>query len=202
MLEFSVWGEDQGLPSFSSPPIPPKEKLAAGPPKDRLNGRDAEGPLLLCVLGSASLWVLAEGASTIRPEDGVVTPGVEDGAVSPGVEDGTVSPGVEDGAVSPGVEDNLVTPGATEQPDKSAGLTTQGLTTTKSVTVIHVTDRTPLESTEESQKTTASNVGTGHSDGLTTVTLVGIIVGVSLATAFIGGVIYMVVRKTSGRYTL
>ncbi|XP_037679282.1 podoplanin-like isoform X1 [Choloepus didactylus] len=147
-------------------------------------------PLLLCVLGSASLWVLA-GASTIRPEDGVVTPGVEDG---------TVSPGVEDGAVSPGLEDNLVTPSASEQPDKSAGLTTQGLTTTKSVTVIHVTDRTPLESTEESQKTTASNVGTGHSDGLTTVTLVGIIVGVSLATAFIGGVIYMVVRKTSGRY--
>ncbi|XP_037684418.1 podoplanin-like isoform X2 [Choloepus didactylus] len=185
-------------------------------------------PLLLCVLGSASLWVLAEGASTVRPEDGVVTPGVEDGAVSPGVEDGTVSPGLEDGAVSPGVEDgtvspgvedgavspgvedgtvspgledNLVTPGASEQPDKSAGLTTQGLTTTKSVTVIRVTDRTPLESTEESQKTTASNVGTGHSDGLTTVTLVGIIVGVSLATAFIGGVIYMVVRKTSGRYT-
>ncbi|XP_037679283.1 podoplanin-like isoform X2 [Choloepus didactylus] len=138
-------------------------------------------PLLLCVLGSASLWVLA-GASTIRPEDGVVTPGVENGAVSPGL------------------EDNLVTPSASEQPDKSAGLTTQGLTTTKSVTVIHVTDRTPLESTEESQKTTASNVGTGHSDGLTTVTLVGIIVGVSLATAFIGGVIYMVVRKTSGRY--
>ncbi|XP_037672143.1 podoplanin-like [Choloepus didactylus] len=154
-------------------------------------------PLLLFVLGSASLWVLAEGASTVRPEDGAVTPGVEDGAVTPGV---------EDGAVTPGVKDDLVTPGAGEQPDRSAGLTTQGLTSTKSVTVIRITDRTPLESAEESQKTTASNVGTGRSekvggeasptvenDGLTTVTPVGNIVGVLLATAFIGGIICVVV---------
>ncbi|XP_058160345.1 podoplanin isoform X2 [Dasypus novemcinctus] len=67
-------------------------------------------PVLLLVLGSASLWGLA-GGNTVRPEDVMSTPGVEDGKVTPGVEDGMVTPGVEDGKVTPGVEDGMVTPG-------------------------------------------------------------------------------------------
>uniref|UniRef100_A0A2I3GMU1 Podoplanin n=1 Tax=Nomascus leucogenys TaxID=61853 RepID=A0A2I3GMU1_NOMLE len=62
---------------------------------------------------------------------------------------------------------------------------------------------------EQSPSATASNVATSHStekvdgdtqttvekDGLATVTLVGIIVGVLLAIGFIGGIIIVVMRK-------
>ncbi|XP_077007355.1 podoplanin [Tamandua tetradactyla] len=144
---------------------------------------------LLFVLGSAPLWVLAQGASQVGPEDGLVTPGVEDGTVTPGV-------------VNPGLEDVIVTPGSSEKPHKS-DLTTLRSPRTESVTA---TDRSTLKSTvhsqEENQKTTASNAATGRSDGLTTVTLVGIIVGALLATDFTGGIVFVVVRKMSGRYSI
>uniref|UniRef100_A0A452V9C7 Podoplanin n=1 Tax=Ursus maritimus TaxID=29073 RepID=A0A452V9C7_URSMA len=84
------------------------------------------------------------------------------------------------------------------------------------VTDLRLEDRT-TESTvraeEESQSTTTLNVVTSHptekvgedtettveKDGLATVTLVGIIVGVLLAIGFIGGIIIVVARKMSGR---
>lgn len=39
------------------------------------------------------------------------------------------------------------------------------------------------------------------SDGLAAVTLVGIIVGVLLAIGFVGGIIIVVMRKISGRFS-
>lgn len=39
-----------------------------------------------------------------------------------------------------------------------------------------------------------------HSDGLTTVTLAGIVVGVLLGIGVIGGIAIAVARKMSGRY--
>lgn len=40
-----------------------------------------------------------------------------------------------------------------------------------------------------------------HSEGLAVVTLVGIIVGVLLAIGFVGGIIVVVMRKISGRFS-
>ncbi|KAF3820305.1 hypothetical protein GH733_015814, partial [Mirounga leonina] len=119
--------------------------------------------------------------STVRPED-------------------DITPGVEDSVVTLGAEDNVPI-------------------NTESVTDFHLEDGPTQESTvhakEESQSTTALNVVTSHSiekvgedtettvekDGLATVTLVGIIVGVLLAIGFIGGIIIVVARKMSGRYS-
>ncbi|KAL0607607.1 Podoplanin [Plecturocebus cupreus] len=156
---------------------------------------------LLFVLGSASLWVLAEGASTGQPEDDIETPGLTEGRV----------------AMS-GAEDDVVTPGAGEDLSTS-GLTTLVATSAKSVTDIGPEDLPTPESTvhpkEESPSTITSNMSTSHSrekvdgetqitvdkDSLATVTLVGIIVGVLLAIGFIGGIIIVVMRKMSGRYS-
>nr|KAF6507101.1 podoplanin [Rousettus aegyptiacus] len=144
-------------------------------------------PLLLLVLGRASLWFLAEGAITVRPEDNIITQGVED---------------------------EVVTPGTSGDSYQSVTWTASVPTNTKS-TVTRIEDRPTSESTvpgqEENQSTTASNVATSHSmgdtqitiekDGLATGTLIGIIVGVLLAIGFIGGIIIVVVRKMSGRYS-
>uniref|UniRef100_A0A2K5JDW7 Podoplanin n=2 Tax=Colobus angolensis palliatus TaxID=336983 RepID=A0A2K5JDW7_COLAP len=152
---------------------------------------------LLFVLGSASLWVLAQGASTGQPEDDIETTGMEGGVAMPGA------------------EDDVVTPGTSEDHYKS-GLTTPVATNVNSITDIHIEDLPTPESTvhaqEQSPSTTASNVATTEKvdgdtqttvekDGLATVTLVGIIVGVLLAIGFIGGIIVVVMRKMSGRYS-
>ncbi|XP_068395023.1 podoplanin isoform X1 [Eschrichtius robustus] len=157
-------------------------------------------PVLFFVLGSASLWLLAEGASTARPEDAMTT-------------------GVEKDKATLRVEDYTVTPGAGGEPHQSAGLTALMPTRTKSITDGHKEDLPTAESTThsqgQSQSTTAPNVATSQSPGktdgenpttvekggLSTVTLVGIIVGVLLAIGFIGGIITVFVRKMSGRYS-
>ncbi|XP_007463244.1 PREDICTED: podoplanin [Lipotes vexillifer] len=157
-------------------------------------------PVLFFVLGRASLWVLAEGVSTVRPEDNMTT-------------------GVEDGKATLGVEDYMVTPGAGGEPHESAGLTALMPTRAKSITEGHKEDLPTAESTVHSQgqshSTTTLNVATSRSPGktdgekpttvekggLSTVTLTGIIVGVLLAIGFIGGIITVFVRKMSGRYS-
>ncbi|XP_010591408.1 podoplanin isoform X3 [Loxodonta africana] len=146
-------------------------------------------PVLLLILGSASLWVLAEGASTARPEDDIITQGTEGGMVIPGV------------------EDNMVTVGASEKPPESTDLATLVPKSTDSTTHRHPEDLPTHESTghhdhEKSQSTAAPDVATGHSmDGLATATLIGIIIGVLVAIGLIGGIIFVVVRKMSGRYS-
>lgn len=141
-------------------------------------------PVLLLVLGRASLWVLA-GAITTQPEHDMMPLGAED---------------------------VMVTPGASEEPFESTGLTTLMPSSTKSP-VTHIEDLPTPDSTvhaqENSQYTTMSYVATSHStedtqttiekDGLATGTLIGIIVGVLLAIGFLGGIIIVAVRKMSGR---
>lgn len=153
-------------------------------------------PVLLLVLGSASFWIAAEGASTARPEDDIVTTGVEDGMNTAGA------------------EDNIVTTVAYESTSVSSLVTTS----TAEVTDIPIEDQPTTDGTthdhEGSQSTTTSTVATSQStdkgddteviiekDGMATVTLIGIIVGVLLAIGFIGGIIFVVVRKMSGRYS-
>ncbi|XP_006870214.1 PREDICTED: podoplanin-like [Chrysochloris asiatica] len=157
-------------------------------------------PILLFLLGSASLWVLAEGASTAQPEDDIVTPGVEHGMVTQGAD--------------------IVTASISEKFDFTDS-TTLVPTSVESVTQNHIEDLSTFQSTvhgqEESQSTTApdgSSVATGSSvekwgeqtqttvekDGLPTATLVGIIIGVLVAICLVGGIIVVAVRKMSGRY--
>ncbi|XP_047647875.1 podoplanin isoform X1 [Phacochoerus africanus] len=154
-------------------------------------------PVLFFVLGSASLWVLAEGASTVLPEDGV-TPGVEGSSKA-----------------SPGVEDYTVTPRTREEPHATPLVPTRTKGTTGSPTEDVFTVGSTTHSHKGSQSTTTQNVVTSQShdkgdeeksktvtkDGLGTVTLVGITVGVLLAIGFIGGIIVVLVRKMSGRYS-
>uniref|UniRef100_A0A2K6KPH2 Podoplanin n=1 Tax=Rhinopithecus bieti TaxID=61621 RepID=A0A2K6KPH2_RHIBE len=180
--------------------LPQRRNLLLGPQESNSTGTMWKVSALLFVLGSASLWVLAEGASTGQPEDDIETTGMEGGIAMPGA------------------EDDVVTPGTSEDRYKS-GLTTPVATSVNSVTDIHIEDLPTPESTvhaqEQSPSTTAPNVATSHStekvdgdtqttvekDGLATVTLVGIIVGVLLAIGFIGGIIVVVMRKMSGRYS-
>ncbi|XP_053516104.1 podoplanin [Artibeus jamaicensis] len=137
-----------------------------------------------------------ENAVTVLPEDDTTTLSVEGGMVNPGVEDGTV------------------TPGASKDPYESAGLTAQVPTNTKNTDFLTEDLPTPgggVPGQEESQSTTALSVATSRSvedtqttvekDGLATGTLIGIIIGVLLAIGFIGGLIIVVVRKMSGRYS-
>ncbi|XP_027432487.1 podoplanin isoform X1 [Zalophus californianus] len=179
--------------------FPQHRNQLLGPKENKSTEKMWKVPVLLLVLGSAWLWDPAEGASTVRPED-------------------DVTPGVEDSVVTLGAEDNVMTTGTSEEPYES-GLTALVPINTESVTDFHLEDGPTQESTvharEESQSTTALNVVTHHSvekvdedtettlekDGLATVTLVGIIVGVLLAIGFIGGIIIVVARKMSGRYS-
>lgn len=150
--------------------------------------------VLLLVLGSVLLW--APAASTVLPEDDATPPNVESSMVTPGVDNYTM------------------TPGATEQSHKPAGFTSQVLIITKRKDT-PIEDLPTTESTghaqEETQSTPALNGATSHSredtqttgakDGFSTGTLIGIIVGVLLGIVFIAGIIIVVVRKMSGRYS-
>lgn len=158
-------------------------------------------PVLLFVLGSASLWIAAEGASTARPEDDIATTGMEDAMETTGA------------------EDNIVTQGATEESYESTSSSDMVTTSTQVITDVHIEDQATTESTTQAQEgttqSTTMSMTTTHThstektdegaiiekDGVATVTLIGIIVGVLLAIGFIGGIIFVAVRKMSGRYS-
>ncbi|XP_047583428.1 podoplanin isoform X3 [Lutra lutra] len=204
------WASDYR--AFSSNPQHRNQGL--GPTEGKSIEKMWKVPVLLLVLGSSWLWDPAEGGKTQQngslPED-VITVRPED----------DITTGVEDGMVTLGAEDNVMTTGTSEEPYES-GLTALVPVNTESVTDVRIEDGPTQESTvhakEESQSTTTVlNVVTSHSiekvgtettvhtettvekDGLATVTLVGIIVGVLLAIGFIGGIIIVVARKMSGR---
>ncbi|XP_040119910.1 podoplanin [Oryx dammah] len=153
-------------------------------------------PVLFFILGSASFWVLAEGASTVRPEDDVTT-------------------GVKNEKTTLGVEDYMTTPAASKE-----SLATPMPTGTENVTHSHREDLPTAESPTAKSTPAKSTVHThvpvtSHSQGKTdgekpkstqkggfsVGTLVGIIVGVLLGIAVIGGIISVIVRKMSGRYS-
>ncbi|XP_014639364.1 PREDICTED: podoplanin [Ceratotherium simum simum] len=156
-------------------------------------------PVLLLVLGSAWLWVLAEGASTVGPEDAIVTTGVEDGVVTHSVKDTTVTPGANEDHVSTGlpplVPRSTKSPGGQIEDLPTAGNTVYYPKESRST-------RTPDVVTSHTVGKAGGNTKTTvEKDGLSTVTLVGIIVGVLLAIGFIGGIIMVVTRKMSGRFS-
>ncbi|XP_065792976.1 podoplanin isoform X3 [Muntiacus reevesi] len=140
-------------------------------------------PVLFFILGSASFWVVAEGASTVRPEDDVTT-------------------GVKNEKTTLGVEDYVSTPAASKEP-----LATPRPTGTENVTQSHIEDlptgeSTPAQSTPAKTTVHTHVPATSHSQGgLSVGTLVAVIVGVLLGIAVIGIIIRVIYRKMSGRYS-
>ncbi|XP_070241034.1 podoplanin isoform X2 [Bos mutus] len=151
-------------------------------------------PVLFFILGSASFWVLAEGASTVRPEDDVTT-GVTSEKTTLGVEDYTTTPAASKESLAtpmPAGTENVSHDHREDLPT-AEGTTAEG-TTAKS---------TPARSTPARSTTTVLTrvPATSHSQGgLSVGTLVGIIVGVLVGIAVIGGIISVIVRKM-GRYS-
>ncbi|EHB11980.1 Podoplanin, partial [Heterocephalus glaber] len=161
-------------------------------------------PVLLWIVGSASLWVPAQAAVFAKLEDNPVTSGA------------TVARG------TPGKEDLIPTTSGSEAPRPSPRLTTQ--VSAESTTGPGVEDVSTLGSStqnhQKSQTTTtppmATNTSTGkktsypkrvtvtestqtavHKDGLSTASLAGIVIGVLITIGFLGGVIFLFVWKMS-----
>uniref|UniRef100_A0A2K6TVH0 Podoplanin n=1 Tax=Saimiri boliviensis boliviensis TaxID=39432 RepID=A0A2K6TVH0_SAIBB len=138
-----------------------------GPRESNSSGTMWKVSALLLVLGSASLWVLAEGGKTQHEW-------------LPAVAGNYLQEGMPCGEKMGTKEDKWM----------------KHLTTTNQRSV-NKTKR--LETL--TQNIFIKNLGLAGRDGLATVTLVGIIVGVLLAIGFIGGIIVVVMRKMSGRYS-
>lgn len=150
--------------------------------------------VLLFVLGSSSLWVGAEGASTVRPEDDITTAGVEDDIVTTGDEDEIVTLAASDEPYETTILASLV-PTTAESITRREDLPTTGQEGIQSSTTLNVVTSNSVEKVSEETETKVEK------DGLATVTLIGIIVGVLLAIGFVGGIIFVVLRKMSGRYS-
>lgn len=108
-----------------------------------------------------------------------------------------------------------MTPAAGDEFSEITSLTALVPTSVESVTGSEDEPTGSSHGQDESQRSTTLSTVTGNpmeevseetevtveKDGLTTVTLIGIIVGVLLAIGFVGGVIFVVLRKMSGRYS-
>ncbi|KAM6174132.1 podoplanin [Erethizon dorsatum] len=182
------------LRSFSSAPTLPQE-LAAGPAENQPAGKMWTAPVLLWILGSASLWA--------QP------------AVFAALEDDSVTPGVEVGSESPGKEDHIPTTSGSEATRLSPSLTTQMPPSAERTTHTGIEDVSILGSStqghQRSQTTTTSPMVTNtstvnvtesteiaiHKDGLSAATLAGIVFGVLIACGFLSGVLFLYVRKMS-----
>ncbi|XP_032750949.1 podoplanin isoform X4 [Rattus rattus] len=146
-------------------------------------------PVLFWVLGSVWFWDSAQGGAIGALEDDLVTPG----------------PG--DDMVNPGLEDRIETTDTTGELDKS----TAKAPLVPTQPPIEELPTSGTSDHKEHESTTTVKAVTSHSadkktthpnrDGLAVVTLVGIIIGVLLAIGFIGGIIIVVMRKISGRFS-
>lgn len=159
-------------------------------------------PVLLWVLGSVWFWDSAQGGPIGALEDDIVTPSTGDDIVTPGLEDriattdttgGLVPTHTESGAKPP-IEE-LPTSGTSDHDHKEH----ESTTTVKAVTSHSADKKTSHPNRDNAGDETQTT--TDKKDGLAVVTLVGIIVGVLLAIGFIGGIIIVVMRKISGRFS-
>ncbi|XP_007657434.1 podoplanin isoform X2 [Ornithorhynchus anatinus] len=137
---------------------------------------------LLFIVGSIPLWALAEEASTIFPDE-LTTADSNDGSFYKPEDHLTVLPTKPHSIPENYNLEELLTPEST-LPDKETPNSTDPN--------VHVDQ--PDEVGGE-PKTSAEK------EGLETVTLVGIIVGIILAIGIVAGIIIAVVRKMSGRYS-
>ncbi|XP_028609873.1 podoplanin isoform X1 [Grammomys surdaster] len=167
-------------------------------------------PVLFWVLGSVWFWVSAQGGTISALEDDIVTPGTGDGIVAPGLEDRIATTSATGGLNESTGKAPLVpthTESGTKPPFEE--LPTLGTsdhdhkeherTTTVKVVTSHSADK--KTSHPDRDNTGDEMPTTDKKDGLAVVTLVGIIVGVLLAIGFVGGIIIVVMRKISGRFS-
>ncbi|XP_052031692.1 podoplanin isoform X2 [Apodemus sylvaticus] len=167
-------------------------------------------PVLFWVLGSVWFWDSAQGGTIgAALEDDIVTPGTEDGMVIPGLEDRVTTTGATGGLnESTGKAPLVPTPREGGEKPPIEELPTGGTsdhdhkeheTTTARVVTSHFaggkTSHPDRDNADDETQTTDKK------DGLAVVTLVGIIVGVLLAIGFVGGIIVVVMRKISGRFS-
>lgn len=162
-------------------------------------------PVLLWVLGSAWFWDSALGGPLGGIEDDIVTPGTGAGLVTPGLEDRTT--GAIDGLNEPTGKVPTHTQSTTKPPIEE--LPTPGTsdhdheehesTTTVKVVTSHSTEKKTSHPNRDNPADDTQT--TDNKEGLAVVTLVGIIVGVLLAIGFVGGIIIVVMRKISGRFS-
>ncbi|XP_051027703.1 podoplanin [Acomys russatus] len=167
-------------------------------------------PVLFWVLGSVWFWDSALGGAIGRLEDDVVTPSTGDGMVNSGLEDRIVTTaptrGVKESTgkaplvpthtqsgIKPAIEE-LPTPGTSDR-DREGHKST---TTVQVVTSHSADEKTSHPNRDNADEETQT---TDKKDGLAVATLVGIIVGVLLAIGFVGGIIIVVMRKISGRFS-
>lgn len=167
-------------------------------------------PVLFWVLGSVWFWNSAQGGTIGALEDDIVTPGTGDGMVTPGLEDRIPTTGTTGGLSEPTGKappipthtesgarpplEELPTSGTSDHYHKEH----ESTTTVKAVTSHSADKKTSHPNRDNADGETQT---TDKKDGLAVVTLVGIIVGVLLAIGFIGGIIILVMRKISGRFS-
>lgn len=167
-------------------------------------------PVLLWVLGSVWFWDSAQGGAIGVLEDDLVTPGPDDDMVNPGLEDriettdttgeldkstakAPLIPTHTESGAKPPIEE-LPTSGTSDHDHKEH----ESTTTVKAVTSHSADKKTTHPDRDNAGGETQT---TDKKDGLAVVTLVGIIIGVLLAIGFIGGIIIVVMRKISGRFS-
>ncbi|KAM7323990.1 podoplanin isoform X1 [Alexandromys fortis] len=160
-------------------------------------------PVLFWVLGSAWCWHFAQGAPVGGLEDDIVTPGPGGGMVRPGLEDRIATTGTTGGLN----ESTGKVPTHTDTPFED--LPTPEIpdhdheehksTTTVKMVTSHSVDQSTSHPNKDS--TADETETTDKRDGLAVVTLIGIIIGVLLAIGFVGGIIIVVMRKVSGRFS-
>ncbi|XP_021505928.1 podoplanin isoform X3 [Meriones unguiculatus] len=161
-------------------------------------------PVLLWVLGSAWFWDSALGGPLGRIEDDIVTPGTGAGLMTPGLEDRTT--GAIDGLSEPTGKVPTHTQSTTKPPIEelpTPGTSDRDHEEHESTTTVTVVTSHPSEkkTSHPNRDNAADETQTTDKKGLAVVTLVGIIVGVLLAIGFVGGIIIVVMRKISGRFS-
>ncbi|KAL1776592.1 podoplanin isoform X1 [Sigmodon hispidus] len=175
-------------------------------------------PVLLWIFGSAWSWHFAQGGTILRLEDDVTpnpnpnpNPGIGDGMVTPGLEERVVTTGATgelngvpsgkvplvptfaEGGTKPSLEETPTPEISDHDHEKHKSSTTVKMVTSHSVD--KETSHPNRDNTADETQTTEKR------DGLAVVTLVGIIVGVLLAIGFVGGIIIVVMKKISGRFS-
>lgn len=164
-------------------------------------------PVLLWVLGSVWFWDSAQGGAIGVIEDDIVTPGPGDDMVNPGLEDKIETTGTTGGPTAkaplvPAHTESGAQPPIEELPTSGTSnhdhKVHESTTTVKAVTSHSVDKKTTHPNRDNAGDEPQT---TDKKDGLAVVTLVGIIIGVLLAIGFIGGIIIVVMKKISGRFS-
>ncbi|XP_052573861.1 podoplanin isoform X1 [Peromyscus californicus insignis] len=167
-------------------------------------------PVLFWIFGSAWFWHFAQGGPIDGLEDDIVTPGPGHGMATRGLEEGIATTGATGGLNEPTGKAPLV-PTERERRTKvpiedlsTPAVPDRGHEEHKSTTTVKmVTSHSAEKETSHPNRdnTADETQTTDKKEGLAVVTLVGIIVGVLLAIGFVGGIIVVVMRKISGRFS-